>query len=131
VRRTAINPWPWSVAFGFDQAQLIEQPSRQLVVSGQAAVNGEGVPQHAGDMTAQVTLALDNLETVLAAADMTFADVVRLVVYTTDVETLRESFGGLTERVGGSGARPSATLVGVTQLAYPELMVELEATAFA
>ena len=131
MRRTPINPWPWSVAFGFDQAQLIEETSRQLVVSGQTSVNGEGSPQHPGDMAAQVTLALDNLETVLAAAEMTFANVVRLVVYTTDVDMLRESFGGLTARIGASGARPSSTLVGVTRLAYPELMVELEATAFA
>jgi enamine deaminase RidA (YjgF/YER057c/UK114 family) len=131
MKRTPINPWPWSVAFGFDQAQLIEESSRQLVVSGQTSVNGEGVPQHSGDMPAQVTLALDNLEAVLSAADMTFANVVRLVVYTTDVEMVRESFGRLTARVGASGARPSSTLVGVTRLAYPELMVELEATAFA
>ena len=61
---------------------------------------------------------------------MTFANVVRLVVYTTDVDMLRESFGALTARIGASGPRPSSTLVGVTRLAYPELMVELEATAF-
>jgi enamine deaminase RidA (YjgF/YER057c/UK114 family) len=82
-------------------------------------------------MAAQVALALDNLEAVLAAADMTIADVVRLNIYTTDVDLFLQSFGALAERSAASGTRPASTLLGVTRLAYPELMVELEATAVA
>ncbi len=37
--RTPINPWPWSLSLGFDQAQLIESPRRLLVCSGQDAVD--------------------------------------------------------------------------------------------
>jgi enamine deaminase RidA (YjgF/YER057c/UK114 family) len=62
---------------GFDQAQLIEAHKRQLVCSGQDAVGAGGNPQP-GDMAAQLELALDNLEAILAAADMTLANVVRL-----------------------------------------------------
>lgn len=131
MERTAVNPWPWSVAMGFDQAELIEGHTRQLVLSGQTSVDGDGVPQHAGDMAAQIALALDNLEAVLAAADMTFANVVRVNIYTTDVDDFLQSYGVLAERVVASGARPASTLLGVARLAFPELMVELEATAFA
>jgi enamine deaminase RidA (YjgF/YER057c/UK114 family) len=131
MERTAINPWPWSVAFGFDQAELIEGHRRELIASGQTSVDADGVPQHAGDMPAQVALALDNLDAVLAAADMTFADIVRLNIYTTDVDLFLQSYGALGERVATAEKRPASTLIGVARLAFPELMVELEATAVA
>jgi enamine deaminase RidA (YjgF/YER057c/UK114 family) len=127
LSRTPINPWPWSIKLGFDQAQLIEGHQRQLVVSGQDAVDADGNPQHPGDMAAQLGLALDNLETVLAAADMTLADVVRLNVYTTDVEELFQHFAGAMGRFGDS--RYATTVLGVAQLPAPQLLVMLEATA--
>ena len=129
MQRTAINPWSWSIQLGFDQAQLIEAHRRQLVCSGQDAVDADGNPQHPGDMAAQLELALDNLEAVLAGADMTLADIVRLNVYTTDVGELLKHFGGLTDRFGDSEHRFASTLLGVTQLAGPQLLVLLEATA--
>jgi enamine deaminase RidA (YjgF/YER057c/UK114 family) len=78
MERTAINPWSWSAKLGFDQAQLVEGHRRELICSGQDAVDADGNPQHPGDMAAQLGLALDNLEAVLADADMTLANVVRL-----------------------------------------------------
>ena len=47
---------------GFDQAQLIEGHRRQLVCSGQDAVDADGNAQHPGDMAAQLGMAVDNLE---------------------------------------------------------------------
>jgi enamine deaminase RidA (YjgF/YER057c/UK114 family) len=80
-------------------------------------------------MRAQVGLALENLEAVLAGADMTIADVVRLNIYCTDVDEFLRSSGVLDARLGAAGVRPPSTLLGVARLAFPELMVELEATA--
>jgi enamine deaminase RidA (YjgF/YER057c/UK114 family) len=127
MERTAVNPWAWSVKLGFDQAQLVEGHRRQLVCSGQDAVDVDGNPQHPGDMAAQLGLALDNLEAVLAGAGMTVANVVRLTTYTTDVDALLEYFGALTERFGSE--RFATTLLGVARLAAPDLLVVLEATA--
>src|SRR5919107_52110 len=87
-KTTPINPHPWTVALGFDQARLVDGHQRMLVVSGQDAVDADGTPQHPGDMGAQLELALDNLEAIVAAADMTLNDIVRLNVYTTDVDAL-------------------------------------------
>jgi enamine deaminase RidA (YjgF/YER057c/UK114 family) len=126
LSRTPINPWSWSTKLGFDQAQLIEGHQRQLVVSGQDAVDADGNPQHPGDMAAQLGLALDNLETVLAAADMTLADVVRLNVYTTDVDELFKRFADAMGRFGDS--RYATSVLGVAQLPA-QLLVMLEATA--
>jgi enamine deaminase RidA (YjgF/YER057c/UK114 family) len=129
--RSAINPTSWSVNLGFDQAQLIEGHQRLLVCSGQDAVDADGNPQHPGDMGAQLELALDNLEDVLGAADMTLANVVRLNVYTTDFDELVEHWARLTDRFGKSGGRFVTSLLGVTRLFTPELLVMLEATAVA
>jgi enamine deaminase RidA (YjgF/YER057c/UK114 family) len=125
--RTPINPWPWSIGLGFDQAQLIEDHRRQLVCSGQDAVDADGTPQHPGDMAAQLELALDNLEAVLAGADMTLANVVRLNAYTTDMDELLKHFTRIADRFGGS--RFASTLLGVARLPAPGLLVMLEATA--
>jgi enamine deaminase RidA (YjgF/YER057c/UK114 family) len=129
VERKSINPVPWSIKLGFDQAQLIEGHQRQLVCSGQDAVDAEGNSQHPGDMAAQLELALDNLEAVLAEADMTFANVVRLNVYTTDFDEFVKHWASITARCGESDGGFATSLLGVTRLFTPELLVLLEATA--
>jgi enamine deaminase RidA (YjgF/YER057c/UK114 family) len=126
MERQPINPWSWSVGLGFDQAELIAGHQRQLVCSGQDAVNADGTPQHPGDMAAQLELALDNLEAVLGAADMTLANVVRLNVYTTDLDEYLAHFTRVNDRFGTS--RYATTVLGVAQLPA-QLLVMLEATA--
>jgi enamine deaminase RidA (YjgF/YER057c/UK114 family) len=129
VERTAVNPWSWSLQLGFDQAQLVEGHRRVLICSGQDAVDANGNSQHPGDMAGQLGLALDNLEAVLADAGMTLANVVRLNIYTTDVDTLLQHFTILTERFGGTSESFASTLLGVARLVSPPLLVALEATA--
>lgn len=131
VQRTAVNPWQWSLNFGFNQAEIVEGGERVLFCAGQTAVDGEGNPQHAGDMAAQIALAADNLEAVLRDAGMSLANVVRLNMYTTDVDEFFANYGVLAERGSAAGVAPPGTLLGVARLAFPELMVELEATAVA
>jgi enamine deaminase RidA (YjgF/YER057c/UK114 family) len=128
MERQAINPWSWQDAFGYVQANEIRAPQRVLVCAGQTSVDAQGTPLHPGDFRAQLTQTLDNLETVLQAAGFTMADVVRLNIYTTDVDRLLEQWDVFVTRTGGKTA---GTLLGITRLAFPELVVELEATAVA
>ena len=88
MQRTAVNPWNWSVEMGFNQGELVSGQTRTLYCSGQTAMSGDGAPQHAGDMAAQLTLSLDNLEAVLREGGMSLANLVRLNVYATDVDLL-------------------------------------------
>jgi enamine deaminase RidA (YjgF/YER057c/UK114 family) len=125
--RTAINPTSWSINLGFDQAELVEGHQRLLVTSAQDAMDADGTPQHRGDMAAQLELSLDNLQAVLAAADMTLANVVRLNFYTTDVGELFAHFQRVNDRFENS--RYATTVLGVAQLPAPEFVVMLEATA--
>ncbi len=128
-RRVSINPVSWSLKLGFDQAQLIEGHKRQLVCSGQDAVDADGNPQHPNDMVAQLEMSLDNLEAILAEADMTLANVVRLNVYTTDFDELLGHWSTLVDRFGSSDGHFATSLLGVARLPAPQLLVMLEATA--
>jgi enamine deaminase RidA (YjgF/YER057c/UK114 family) len=128
VQRTAVNPWPWSVELGYNQGELVSGHTRTLYCAGQTAMSGDGKPQHADDMAAQLALSLDNLEAVLGAAGMTLANLVRLNVYTTDVDRLFQHYGVLASRLSGA---PATTMLGVSRLALPDLLVELEGTAIA
>ncbi|MFJ6806442.1 RidA family protein [Streptomyces anulatus] len=131
MERTAVNPVTWSVDLGFNQGELVSGQTRTLYVSGQTATGDDGKPRHDGDMAAQLTLSIDNLEAVLSGAGMSLADLVRLNVYTTDVDLLFQHYGALAGRLGAAGAAPASTLLGVTRLAVPGLLVELEGTAVA
>ena len=131
MQRTAVNPWQWSLEFGFNQGDIVEGGQRVLFCAGQTSVDADGTPQHPGDMAAQIALAADNLEAVLGDAGMSLANVVRLNLYTTDVDAFIANAGTLAERTGAAGVAPPGTLLGVARLAFPELMIELEATAVA
>jgi len=127
VERRAINPWRWQEQFGFVQANEIRGMERVLVCSGQTATSAEGQPQHPGDMRAQMALALDNLEKVLGGAGFDWSHVVRLNYYTTDVDAYLQAADVVAARLGGN--QVASTLLGVTRLASPDLMIEIEATA--
>ena len=129
--RTAVNPWPWSVERGFNQAELIQGHTRELIMSGQTAMSADGQPQHAGDMGAQILMAMDNIEQLLNDADMQLSDVVRLNIYTTDTAAFFEHCGPMYQRLAAAGIKPVSTLLEISALAFPELLVEVEATAYA
>jgi enamine deaminase RidA (YjgF/YER057c/UK114 family) len=132
MERRIVNPWTWQDQYGFVQAIDLHGPRRLLICAGQASTDSEGATAHPGDMRAQVAQALDNLETVLHRADLDFSDVVRLNYFTTDVDRfLAEAAEELGSRLAQAGCRPASTLVGVARLAYPDLLIEIEATAVA
>lgn len=129
MERRIVNPWSWQDAFGYVQANEVRDAKRVLFCSGQTSNDAAGSPQHPGDMRAQITLALDNLETLLREAGFSFKDIVRLNIYTTDVDKFLENYDAFITRLAEAGCQHTGSLLGVTRLAYPEMMIELEATA--
>lgn len=129
MKRTPINPWSWSLNVGYHQAEILEGANRQLICAGQTAVDAAGNPQHPDDMRQQIALALDNLEAVLSGAEMNLANITRLSIYTTDVDEAMKHFDLFAARFQPVNAAPPMTLLGVTRLAIPTLMFEIEATA--
>jgi enamine deaminase RidA (YjgF/YER057c/UK114 family) len=132
VEQRNVNPWTWQDHFGFSQAVDVSGAERVLYCAGQTSSDADGSTLHAGDMGAQAAQALDNLETVLRGAGMSLANVVRLNSYVTDVELFfAEGAQVVAERTAAAGIQPAATLLGVSRLAFPDLLIELEATAVA
>ena len=98
-----------------------------LFVSGCVPVDGDGRLVGGDDVVAQARQVFANIGSVLAAAGATFADVVKVTVYLTDIgdrvrinPVRREIFGDV---------RPASTLVEVSALAIPGAKVEVEAVA--
>ena len=129
MERRNVNPWTWQDQFGFSQAVEVTGHQRTLICAGQTPTAPDGTTLHPGDMRGQVAAALDNLETVLGAAGYALSDVVRLNYFTTDIEAFFGAADILGERLGAAGIQPASTLLGVTRLAFPDLLVEIEATA--
>lgn len=82
----------------------------------------------AGDIAAQTRDALRRIEVALEQAGATLADVVRTRIYVTDISRWRE-VGAVHAEVFGK-IRPAATMVEVSALIAPELLVEIEADAY-
>ena len=129
MERKIINPWTWQDQFGYVQANVTSGVERTIHCAGQTSVDGDGQPLNEGDMGAQVVQAIDNLETVLTEAGFTLADVVHMNYYVTDVDAFFQAAEVYGPKLGQAGCRPASTLLGVSRLAYPALMVEIEATA--
>ncbi len=129
MERRVINPWTWQDQFGFVQATEVSGAQRTIFCAGQTSVDDEGRPVHLHDMRSQIIQAMDNLQTVLRQAGAELSDVVRLNYYTTDVDAFFEAYEAVVGRLAEAGCRPASTLLGVMSLAFPELLIEIEATA--
>jgi enamine deaminase RidA (YjgF/YER057c/UK114 family) len=131
VQRRVINPWNWQDSQGWSWAIEVSGGKRALFCAGQVPVDGTGRVLHRGNMRGQIAAVLDNLETVLAAAGYGLGDVVRLDYYATDVDRVMANWDVVKDRFASVGRQPGGVLLGVSRLASPELMIEIQATAVA
>lgn len=107
-------------------SQAVSATGRLVVVSGQVALDRNGVVVGRGDFEAQAVQVFENLAVALAAAGATFGDVIRLGSYLTDLSNLRALRDVRLRYL--SEPYPAATAVGAT-LAMPELLIEVDAIA--
>jgi 2-iminobutanoate/2-iminopropanoate deaminase len=98
-----------------------------LFVSGVVPVDGDGSLVRADDVVEQTRQVFANLAAVLAAAGATFADVVKVNVYLTDIAD-RVRINPVRQEIFGD-VRPASTLVEVSALAVPGAKIEIEAVA--
>jgi enamine deaminase RidA (YjgF/YER057c/UK114 family) len=128
--RTVVNPLTYP---GFlDAVVMLEGHRRVLILNGQASVCDDGETMHPGDIRAQASRTLDNIERVLQHAGMSLGNIVRMNTYVTDVDAyFAHADAMITERLARFDVRPPGVLAGITRLARPELLIELEAIAAA
>jgi len=98
-----------------------------LFVSGVVPVDGAGRLVGGDDVVAQARQVFSNLGAVLAAGGATFADVVKVTVFLTDVDD-RPRINVVRQEAFGE-ARPASTLVEIAALAIPGARIEVEAVA--
>ena len=113
MERKIINPSKWQDALGFVQGHEVTGAQRVLYCAGQVSVDADGKSVHAGDFRRQLNRTIENLELVLKKSEFSVSDIVRLNIYTTDLEAFSANRDLILERLVGAGARYSSTLLGV------------------
>jgi 2-iminobutanoate/2-iminopropanoate deaminase len=96
-----------------------------LYVSGCGPLDGDMNLIGGDDVAAQTRQVLTNLQRILEAAGASFADILKVTVYLTDVND-REKINPVRQEFFGD-AKPASTLIGVAALAIPNMKVEIEA----
>lgn len=102
---------------------------KMLFIAGQVAMDGDGNVIGEGDMAAQLRQVFENLKSVLASEAADFSNIVKINIFTTDIDALRQSFDIRGEYFGEHS--PASTLVQIDRLARPVFLVEIEAIAIA
>jgi 2-iminobutanoate/2-iminopropanoate deaminase len=125
IERITTDPDPYEpfrLALGYRVGDL-------LFVSGQAAIGPQGEIVGEGDFDAQAEQTFRNLERVLEAGGSSLANVVKVTIFLTDMA----NFPKIVELRGKwfTPPYPADTIVEVTSLALPELVIEIEAIAVA
>lgn len=107
--------------------------SRTIYLAGQVGQDAEGNLVGPGDLAAQTEQALTNVAIALQAAGATFDDVAKTTIYVADwkperLPALTEGFARAAARLGIGSLRPT-TMIGVSCLSHPDLLVEFDVTA--
>jgi enamine deaminase RidA (YjgF/YER057c/UK114 family) len=126
-RRELINPPELHPAPGFSHV-AVGTGRRMVCFAGQVALAPDFSLVGGDDLGEQTRAAMRNLERALSAAGARWEDIVRRTIYTTapgEYEVITAAI----EDVTGSTEHPAQTIIGVTGLAVPGLLIEIEATA--
>ena len=125
--RELMNPPKLHPAPGFSHI-AIATGSRVVHFAGQVALDQQFGVVGGDDLGEQTKAAMRNVEIALRAAGATWDDVVRRTIYTlhpTEFATITAAI----DEVTGGAEHPAQTIVGITGLAVPGLLIEIECTA--
>ena len=123
-RRRVSSGSPYEDVIGFSRAVRVGDT---VYVSGTVAWGEDGSFVGEGDVYAQAKQALRNIEVALGQAGSSLGDVVRTRIYLTDIDRWEEAARAHAEAF--AGVKPASSMVEVSRLADPRMLVEIEAVA--
>lgn len=127
MTRRLVNPPEMHPATSYSHL-AIAQGHTLVFIAGQVALDSDMKVVGPGDLRKQIEVTMANLKLAMDAAGVGWDDIVRRTIYTTRPHDLATITSTIREATEGA-ANPPQTIVGVTGLALPELMVEIECTA--
>src|SRR5919204_1277369 len=131
MQKQHLNPKELGAAPRFySHAVSVTTPGKLVYVSGQVSWGPDGKVVGAGDMRVQCAQIFQNLTNVLRAAGAGWGDVIKMNAYMVNLNA--ENVAAFREIRSGylkPGQLPASTLVGVTSLVQPELLLEVEVVA--
>lgn len=119
---------PAGMAPGRGYSHAVAAAGRLVAIAGQVAMDREGNLVGPGDPAGQAQQVFENLRMALAAAGATFADVVKLTFFVTDISFL-PAVREVRDRYIDTERPPASTAVQVAALFQPEFLLEIEALA--
>lgn len=122
------HPKPDGVAPGNGYSHVVTGPGRWVAIAGQVALDANAELVGPGDAAAQARQVFANLDACLKAAGATFAQVVKLGIYVTDLAVLPAIRTARDEYVDTANP-PASTAVQVVALFRPDVLLEVEAFA--
>ena len=109
---------------------VVASGTRTIYTAGQVSIDERGALVGAGDLAAQTAQAMRNVGLALAAGRASYADIVKITTYVVNYKPEhRAVIVKARAPFFANGTPPASTLVGVTALALPEWLVEIEAVA--
>ncbi len=129
MKRETLNPATLSTPRGYSHVTVVTS-NKQVHVSGQVAFNAAGEVIGKGDLAAQAEQVYINVGHALAAAGASLADVFRVVIYVVNLSPDKAAaVRAVRNKHFGDGPYPASTMVGVTALVHPDLLIEIEVVA--
>ena len=129
MKTAYLNPPTLTTPTGYSHVAVVQSP-RQIHIAGQVAFDPAGQVVGKGDLAAQAEQVYGNLAKALAAGGASLADVFKVVTFVVDLDPDKaKAIRAVRARHFGDGPYPAGTMVGVTSLVHPDLLLEIEAIA--
>jgi enamine deaminase RidA (YjgF/YER057c/UK114 family) len=115
----------------FSEVVTVTGPGKMIFLAGIGSEDEKGTTGailHPSDFMAQCRYAYDKIKRLLAAHGATLADVVKQTTYVTDIRHQRDA-GACRSEQYGEMARPAHTFLNINQLAWPNMLVEIDVIA--